>query len=790
MSAAAPKEKKATKKAGKTTKAADGAAPKTAKKAAPEAEKPVSGAAPATVPGKEEAPAKDAKAQPTKKDPHAPKEYPDIDWTNRDQIMTMMPDYIQEQFIMARSKNLTKSVNIDPFELKNQMYGTVLLKESALTLEPQKKYALVGEYAVTSEFIDAIAGRQIKGFPKHLHVHHCKEIEHTEYAVSCIETVLKAHEFRESLLHCHKNLKLRIAADPAPPAADLEKFKDNLDFIEFQMRKINSHTAEERAQQMLRVLGFDENKQAVSTNALSGGLRMRVALCAAFFIEADILLLDEPTNHLDFPSVLWLENRLRGYRNSYLLVSHDRELLQNTCTNVIHLHEKKIVYYPSNHADFEKKFYAAQKKKAEEVDKFIAMNRNVDFSSPLAKELKEKKEWAEGFRLREVMLAGKFTFPDGEPLDQVKNEAGELIPLLETPLISVKDLRFSYNPADEKMSWIFDDPVNITVTYGSRVSIMGPNGAGKSTFLKLITGHLTPCSGTIETHKTARIAYFGQHSAAELDLTSSPMEWLSKQFPDAKSGLLRVHLQKLGIFNGKEQTRMVGLTAGQRSCVVFAKITWKCPHLLIMDEPTNFLDLDSVDALINATNKYTGALLLVSHNRNFLNKCAKQYLSIIPGVVRMFDDLRTCERATYTFIEELEQGVKVAKGTSLIKAAAGGTKKDPAADVKKQDDDVLVIAAPKAAPKKPAAAAPAAAAPAAKPDAKAAPKAGAKAPAASVAAGAPTFKPTEKVMALFTDGKWYPARVDSVRGTQYSVTFLGYGNKSTLPITSLKPFEK
>jgi energy-coupling factor transporter ATP-binding protein EcfA2 len=208
-----------------------------------------------------------------------------------------------------------------------------------------------------------------------------------------------------------------------------------------------------------------------------------------------------------------------------------------------------------------------------------------------------------------------------------------------------------------------------------------------------------------------------------------------------------------------------------------------------MDEPTNFLDLDSVDALINATNKYTGALLLVSHNRNFLNKCAKQYLSIVPGVVRMFDDLRTCERATYTFIEELEQGVKVAKGTSLIKAAAGGTKKDPAADVKKVDDDVLVIGAPKAV-KKPVAA-PAAAAPAAaKPDAKAAPKAGAKAPAAAVAAGAPAYKPTEKVMALFTDGKWYPARVDSVRGTQYSVTFLGYGNKATLPLASLKPFEK
>jgi ATPase subunit of ABC transporter with duplicated ATPase domains len=258
------------------------------------------------------------------------------------------------------------------------------------------------------------------------------------------------------------------------------------------------------------------------------------------------------------------------------------------------------------------------------------------------------------------MLAGKFTFPEGEPLDQVKDDAtGELIPLEETPLITVKDLRFSYNPADEKMSYIFDDPVNITIRFKSRVSIMGPNGAGKSTFLKLITGHLTATGGEVTTHKTARIAYFGQHSAAELDLQASPMEWLQKQFPEAKSGLLRVHLQKLGIFNGKEQTRMVGLTPGQRSCVVFAKITWKCPHLLIMDEPTNFLDLDSVDALINATNKYTGALLLVSHNRNFLQKCARQYLSIVPGIVRMYDDLRTCERATYTFIRSWSKELRL-----------------------------------------------------------------------------------------------------------------------------------
>jgi energy-coupling factor transporter ATP-binding protein EcfA2 len=145
----------------------------------------------------------------------------------------------------------------------------------------------------------------------------------------------------------------------------------------------------------------------------------------------------------------------------------------------------------------------------------------------------------------------------------------------------------------------------------------------------------------------------------DLDLNTTPVEYMAANFPEEKSGLLRSHLAKVGIVGDKAETRMSGLSGGLRSCVCFAKITYFCPHLLIMDEPTNFLDLESIDSLIAATNKYKGALLLVSHNRSFLLKCAKQYLSVVPGKFLLFDDLKNCERSTYQFIEEMESGVKV-----------------------------------------------------------------------------------------------------------------------------------
>jgi ATPase subunit of ABC transporter with duplicated ATPase domains len=178
-----------------------------------------------------------------------------------------------------------------------------------------------------------------------------------------------------------------------------------------------------------------------------------------------------------------------------------------------------------------------------------------------------------------------------------------------------------------------------------------PQGAGKSTLLKLLTHKLTATTGTVEHHPNYVLAYFGQHSTAELDMESTALEWMQTQFPGEPAGALRNHLAKTGIVGGVGETRMKGLSYSQRSCIIFAKLTYVCPHLLILDEPTNFLDLESVDSLISACNKYKGALLLVSHNRDFLRKCARQYLSVVPGAFQLFNNMKQAEQATYTFIQ-------------------------------------------------------------------------------------------------------------------------------------------
>jgi len=188
---------------------------------------------------------------------------------------------------------------------------------------------------------------------------------------------------------------------------------------------------------------------------------------------------------------------------------------------------------------------------------------------------------------------------------------------------------------------------------------MGPNGAGKSTLLKLMTGKLEATTGQIIRHPDFVTAYFGQHSTKELDLETSAIDFMQWKFPDANVGVLRSHLAKTAVGDSIVESRMKNLSFSQRSCVIFAALTFIPPHLLIMDEPTNFLDLDSVDSLIKAANKFTGGLVVVTHNRDFLKKTVSTFLSIIPGAFLEFATMREAERATYSFITALENGQQV-----------------------------------------------------------------------------------------------------------------------------------
>jgi ATPase subunit of ABC transporter with duplicated ATPase domains len=632
--------------------------------------------------------------------------YPDpavvakVDWTSKDSVVTIFPSFFQEKFALdAKREKYTTSVEIDPFQLVTPDKSQVLLERTELLLEQGKKYALYGDNAVgkTSLFRDIALGH-VKGFPKHIQVHHCEEIEESDKAKSVIETVVQSHPVRNAIKVAYEKINSLIAgtsqaggdeAKVEPPTpAQLDGYLAVKDWLEMKMRVIQYDKSYENAEKMLRVLGFDDSGLQQSTNSLSGGLRMRVALCASFFLDADLLLLDDPTNHLDFPSVLWLENRLKIYRGTFVMVTHDREMLQTTCTAVILFEDKRLKYYMKTFAAFEKEKLDEDKKRNDAIDKFMLANKNIDFSSPLAREKADKLAWQRKYQDKLVLLAGKFTFPDPTALPAPAEAVAGQDPRSYS-LIKLTEIRFSYNPEQENARYIFNDPITVDITASTRVGIMGPNGAGKSTLLKLLTGKHRPSNGTRTTHPTATVAYFSQHSALELDHNTTALEYMMSQFPE-KDGKnkpqLRAQLNKAGVLGDKTDTYMRNLTASQRSLVVFAKLTFVCPHLLIMDEPTNFLDLQSVDSLILACSKYHGALLMVSHNRYFLAKCCTQYLSVVPGKFAIFNNMKDCEKATYTFIAELESGETI-KAADLVKKNAGGasfaaTNKAAAADVK------------------------------------------------------------------------------------------------------------
>lgn len=481
-----------------------------------------------------------------------------------------------------------------------------------------------------------------------------------------LDTVLTSHEYRNALVFCEAELKKEIEKET--DETRLTALKANLAYVSQQKTLCHGEHANALhiAQGMLRVLGFDEVGEQAPLSSLSGGLRMRVALACAFFIDPDLLLLDEPTNHLDLPSVLWLENKLRGYKGSFLLVTHDRTLLENVVTSVMLIQDMKLENYSCSFKEFEIQKENNDKERVKQVEEFMRVNRNIDCNNPKYKIKQIYEKWLEARYERSILLAGKFTFSSPAPLEAAEGQLQS-----DISLIKVDNVRFSYDP--EKLPFIFDTPISYEIKIGTRVGIIGPNGAGKSTLLKLITKKLEATSGTITTHPNFVTAYFGQHSTKELDLEKSAMDFMQWKFPKANAGVLRSHLAKTSVGDSIADTRMKNLSFSQRSCVIFAALTFVPPHLLIMDEPTNFLDLDSVDSLIQAANKFKGGLVIVTHNRDFLKKTAKTFVSIIPGAFLEFDNIKDAERATYSFITALENGGHVDVKAAIQENRGGGS---------------------------------------------------------------------------------------------------------------------
>ncbi|MFC3174621.1 ATP-binding cassette domain-containing protein [Novosphingobium bradum] len=390
---------------------------------------------------------------------------------------------------------------------------------------------------------------------------------------------------------------------------------------------IEAHSAPSRAARILVGLGFDEAAQHRPLESFSGGWRMRVALAALLFSQPDLLLLDEPSNHLDLEAVLWLEDFLRSYPATILLVSHERDFLNNVVDHILHLSGGKLTLYPGGYDAFERQRAERQAQIASAKAKQQAMrDRLQDYvarNSARASTAKQAQSRAKALaRLQPIAEliddpSLSFDFPDPDELRP---------PLITLDLASVG---YGEEPVLQRL--------NLRLDPDDRIALLGRNGNGKTTLARLLAAQLAPMAGAMTASGKMRVGYFTQYQVEELDRSETPLQHMTVLMKGATPAAVRAQLGRFG-FSGPKATTEVGkLSGGERARLALALITRDAPHMLILDEPTNHLDVDAREALIQALNGYSGAVVIVSHDRHMLEMTADRLVLVDGGTAREFD---------------------------------------------------------------------------------------------------------------------------------------------------------
>ncbi|HEX5514077.1 MAG TPA: ATP-binding cassette domain-containing protein, partial [Gammaproteobacteria bacterium] len=355
--------------------------------------------------------------------------------------------------------------------------------------------------------------------------------------------------------------------------------------------------------------------------------RMRLNLAQALMCRSDLLLLDEPTNHLDLEAVLWLEQWLKRYQGTLLLISHDRDFLDACIEGIIHLDERKLVLYRGNYSAFERQraerlaqqqaLFEKQQREIAHLTRFIDRFRAKATKARAAQSRVKALERMERIAPAHVDSPFHFEFP--EP------------PKAPDPILSLDRVTLGYGGNS-----ILRD-VSASIRPGMRIGLLGPNGAGKSTLVRCLAGELAAMAGQVQRGQGAAIGYFEQHQLEQLDLAASPLLHLQRLAPDAPEQTLRDFLGGFG-FNGDQALAVVGpFSGGEKARLVLALTVWQRPNLLLLDEPTNHLDLEMRHALTVALQSYEGAMVLVSHDRHLLMTTTDEFWLVAEGRVRPFD---------------------------------------------------------------------------------------------------------------------------------------------------------
>jgi len=498
--------------------------------------------------------------------------------------------------------------------------GVRLLFESvSLTIHPKQKVGLTGANGTGKSSLFALFKGELHAdhgsvsIPDSWVIAHVAQ-ETPAVEISALEYVLQGDD---EYICLQQKLEQAEAEHDGHLQSDLHE----------KLAAIDAYTARSRAGRLMHGLGFSAEQEHLPVTTFSGGWRMRLNLAQALMCRSDLLLLDEPTNHLDLEAVYWLEEWLRSYQGTLLLISHDRDFLDRVVTQVIHIEQQAMKAYTGNYSAFElaraehlAHQQAAHNKQQREIAHIRSFVTRFKAQATKARQAQSRIKALERMELiAPAHVDSPFHFSFLPPTR------------LATPLLSLEKIAVGYN----------DQPlisgVKLSLVPGDRIGLLGPNGAGKSTLIKLIAGVLPPLQGKRKEAKDIRIAYFAQHQLEQLTMDESPLQHLQRLNRQASETELRNFVGGFG-FHGDDALAPVGpFSGGEKARLVLALLVYQKPAVLLLDEPTNHLDLEMRLALTMALQDFEGALIVVSHDRHLLRTVADELWLVSDGQAKVFE---------------------------------------------------------------------------------------------------------------------------------------------------------
>ncbi|WP_421931311.1 ABC-F family ATP-binding cassette domain-containing protein [Phenylobacterium sp.] len=529
-------------------------------------------------------------------------------------------------------------------ELVFDSWGRRFFDEATISLPVGSKVGLVGRNGVgKSTLFKLILGQLHQGsgeigYPKAARIASVDQ-EHPATPVTLLDTVLAADVERETLM---------ASLDTAEP--------EHLGEIYARLSDIGADRAPSRAAEILSGLGFSHADLARPMAEFSGGWRMRVALAAALFAEPDLLLLDEPTNYLDLEGALWLEARLKKYPNSAIIISHDREILNNSVDHILHLHSGKLDLYPGNYDNFEVQRAERARLLESNKSKIDAQRAHLQAFVDRFRATASKATQAQS-RLKQLAKLPPVSIVAAE------RTAPFILPSPERPvappLIRLEGASVGYDGSPILRN------LDLRLDLDDRIGLLGVNGAGKSTFAKLVAGALTVMHGDLRRDRRLKVGWFHQHQIEALDPSDTPLEIIRRAMPEASDAARRSRLAQFGMGVQKVETTVANLSGGERARLLLNMVAMEAPHLLILDEPTNHLDIDSRRALLDALNEYAGAVILITHDRSLMELVADRLWLAADGTIAPFNG----DMDDYAKLV-IDRARQAAKGPSQVPQAA------------------------------------------------------------------------------------------------------------------------